>query len=171
MPKIIGINYANEKYKKAQKLNSWSMLHKGKVDKVIEYSPLDLDEGFREKNSSILEATRGNGYWLWKPYIICKTLEKIEYGDYVFYCDSGAVILHNVRLLINSLRKTKQDIMCFSLELVEKNYSKRDAFILMDCDDKLFFSTFQRLATYIIVKKTDESIKILVLHGFMGNSI
>lgn len=29
---IIGVNYADKKFEKAQKLNTWSMYHKGLVD-------------------------------------------------------------------------------------------------------------------------------------------
>ena len=58
---ILGINYADERFAKTQKLNSWSMLHKGKVDQVIEYSPDLIDAGFRKKNQTILSQKRGGG--------------------------------------------------------------------------------------------------------------
>jgi hypothetical protein len=32
---------------------------------------------------------RGFGYWLWKPYIINKLLEKLSEGDILIYADSG----------------------------------------------------------------------------------
>jgi len=32
---------------------------------------------------------RGNGYWIWKPYLIYRELEKVSYGDVVVYSDCG----------------------------------------------------------------------------------
>lgn len=41
-------------------------------------------------------------------------------------------------------------------------YSKRDAFILMDADEPIYTESAQRCATYIIVKKTKDSVKIMM---------
>lgn len=154
---IFGINYADNKFKKAQHLNTWSMYHKGKVDKVIEYGPDDLDPEFVEENKEILSKPRGGGYWLWKPYIIKKTFDSLQYGDYLFYCDAGAVILKPIQLLIDAMEKAKVNVMCFELTLKERLYSKRDAFVLLDCDSNGYAETPQRLDGYIILKKTSGS--------------
>lgn len=156
---IIGINYADNKFKKAQQLNTWSMYHKGKVDKVIEYGPNDLDPAFVEENKEILNKPRGAGYWLWKPYIIKKTFESLQSGDYLFYCDSGAVILKPVQLLISAMEKAKVNVMCFQLtsHLEERLYSKRDAFVLLNCDGEKYTKTPQRLATYMVIKKESKT--------------
>ena len=50
MAKKILINYANKAFKKAQKLNSKTGLGVGNFDRVIEYSPKDIDKKFYEKN-------------------------------------------------------------------------------------------------------------------------
>ena len=50
---IIAINYANEGFQKAQKLNLETALQWG-ADKVIGYTPADMDEAFKEKNKEIL---------------------------------------------------------------------------------------------------------------------
>lgn len=55
---------------------------------VIIYKKSEIDTIFSQKNKTILSQTRGGGYWLWKPYIINKTLEKIEPNSYLFYLDS-----------------------------------------------------------------------------------
>ena len=65
---VIAVNYADKKFQRAQKLNSRSARQWG-ADKVIEYGPKDIDEAFRRHNEEILNAPRGGGYYLWKPYI------------------------------------------------------------------------------------------------------
>ena len=154
---IIGINYSDSKFNRVQHLNTWSMYHKGKVDKVIEYGPDDLDTEFVEENKEILSMPRGGGYWLWKPYIIKKTFDSLQAGDYLFYCDAGAVILKPIQFLIDAMEKAKMNVMCFQLPFKERTYSKRDAFILLDCDTDKYTETPQRLDGYMIIKKTSGS--------------
>ena len=43
---IIAINYADEKFVKQQKLNTYTAYEKGKVDIVFEYSPEDIEDCF-----------------------------------------------------------------------------------------------------------------------------
>ena len=70
---IYAINYANKKFFNAQKLNSQTAKKFG-ADVVIEYNQNSIDNSFYNDNHTILECRRGDGYWLWKPYIINKTL-------------------------------------------------------------------------------------------------
>ncbi len=152
---IVAINYSDWKYKKAQKFNSLTAIKKGKVDKVISYSPRDIDAEFRKKNASILNQKRGNGFWLWKPYIIKKTLALLQENDYLIYLDSGAYYINSVQYLIIEMKKKKQDIMVFELPFKECYYTKRDVFISMKCDEFQYTNTNQRMATMLIVKKTN----------------
>ncbi len=44
---------------------------------------------FFRDNQDLLEASRGCGYWLWKPFIILQTLAMVPEGEYVLYHDIG----------------------------------------------------------------------------------
>ena len=156
MQKVL-INYATREFKISQKLNSLTGLHIGGFDRVINYGPKNISKVFRKKNAEIFNCKRGGGYWIWKPYIILKTLKKVEYGDIIFYCDSGALFIDDVKPLID-IALNKQDILCFNVGFKEKKYTKRDAFVLMDCDRKVYSESDQRLTTFIVIKKTTLSI-------------
>lgn len=158
---IVAINYANAKYRKAQKVNSKTAISKGKVDKVISYSPSNLDADFRRKNSAILSQKRGNGYWLWKPYIILKTLLKMQQGDYLVYLDSGAFYINSVKWLIAEMEKDGQEIMSFEMPFKEKRFTKKDAFIYMQCDEEKYTESNQRMATMIVFKKSEDSLRFV----------
>ena len=67
--KIVAITYSNHLYLRQMSLNKKSAIEVGEVDQHYSYGPNDLDKGFIEKNKEILKQKRGNGYWLWKPYI------------------------------------------------------------------------------------------------------
>lgn len=152
---IIVINYANGPYKKAQKYCTQSAYRKGHADRVIEYGPEDIDKNFYEKNKEILDIPRGGGLWLWKPYIILKTLDLFSMGDYLVYIDSGAYFVNQISYLTKALDDSGRDILCFSLGgLLEKQYTKPEVFELLNCNDKEYTDTPQRLATIIVCKKS-----------------
>lgn len=152
---IIAINYADDGFKKAQRLNS-KTARKWGADKVIEYSPQDIDEDFREKNKEILNAKRGNGFYLWKPYFLNKAYKELGENDYLIYTDAGAVYVNRIQYLIDCMNEQKVDIMVFSLphDMLEYMYTKRDAFVLMDCDREDIVNTTQTIGGYVLLKKS-----------------
>ena len=158
---IVAINYADSKYWKTQRFNSTSAVHKGGADRVISYSTKDIDSTFWNKNEKILKRKRGNGYWLWKPYFIGKALEDLEENDYLVYLDSGAFYINNVKYLIEQMEEDCQYIMAFELPFKESWYTKRDIFVYMDCDEAQYTETNQRMATMIILKKTEMSVQFV----------
>lgn len=158
---IVAINYSDKNFTASQKYNTETAYKYGGVDKVIEYSPEDIDREFYLKNESILSNKRGGGYWLWKPYIILHTMDQLNEGDYLIYCDSGAAYIRNVRYLIESLEKVKQDIMPFELPLVEKQWTQRETFKLMECEETNYKETNQILATYILIRVSEKSRKFI----------
>lgn len=157
---IVAVNFADEKYGNAQKLNSKTAKKWG-ANKVIEYSPDDIDEEFKKENKYILSQSRGYGYWLWKPYFILKTLKKIDDGDYLIYSDSGAAYINKISYLVDTMNRDKIDIMPFCINQLEKKWTKRDILLLMDADQPWILNSAQICGTYILVKKTKKSMEII----------
>lgn len=55
---------------------------------------LKKDKEFWNRHGNFIENNkRGYGYWLWKPYLIYKTIQNLKDGDILLYCDSGCEIL------------------------------------------------------------------------------
>lgn len=154
---IIAVNYADKKFLRAQKLNSRTARKWG-ADKVIEYGPQDIDEAFRRRNREILDAPRGGGYYLWKPYFYRKAYDELGEGDYLVYIDSGAVYVNKIQYLIECMEREKVPLMIFSLEQerIEKGNTKRDAFVLTGCDEAKYTDTPQSIGGYFICKKSPE---------------
>lgn len=44
------------------------------------------------KSSPLFLLGKGDGYWIWKPYFILKTLQKLEADDILVYSDAGSSI-------------------------------------------------------------------------------
>lgn len=71
-------NSLNRVAKEAKQLNIF--------DKIILYHPSDLPEFI--KANPLMAFKKGGGYWMWKPYIIWKTLQDFKCAT-VVYVDAG----------------------------------------------------------------------------------
>ena len=153
--KIVAISYGSEQYNKQLEYNGKSALEIAKVNEFYGYKPKDIDHDFREKNKYILEKGRGNGYWLWKPYFLYKTLkEKLDYGDYLIYSDAAIMYVDLAQKLVDFLKEKKLDMYLHRLPHLERQYTKRDAFILLGVDQPFYAETGQFNAAFQIYRKT-----------------
>ena len=161
-PKIIAITYSNKYYQRQLQFNKKTALEIGKVDEHYSFGPNDIDKDFREKNKEILSRHRGNGYWLWKPYFMLKTLkEKLKEGDYLIYTDATILYMNSTYVLIDFLKEQKAEMWIYRIPFIEKHYTKRDAFVLLGVDKPFYTDTYQYLAGMEIYKKSNHTEKFL----------
>lgn len=155
------INYAHGRYLNAQEYCSFVAKNWG-FDEVYSYRKSHIDSNFYNKNKHIIEQPRGAGYWIWKPYFIKKTFDKMNPGDVLVYSDSGTFYQNSPDPLFDLLFRDKQGILSFELKgLIEKEYTKKDAFVLMDLDNPKYTDSSQREATYIWLIKNDFTINLV----------
>jgi hypothetical protein len=156
--KISLISYATIEYDKKMKMNALSAKYFGKFDKVYSYSPEDIDDDFKSKNSNILSKKRGAGLWLWKPYFFYKVLnEEIVEEEFLFYCDASSFFIRSIKPLIKHMKISNKDIMCFSLPLLEKEWTSKKVLEYFKASDDVINSN-QILANFLIVKKTKKTL-------------
>lgn len=122
------------------------------VDNMKAYNPTNLDAAFVEKNKTILSQARGAGYWLWKPYIILKTLNQIPEGDIVLYIDSGVKVIRKLDNYINFLGD--RDILAVAIH-PNRHYIKRDLLRMMKMDTPDVRDAKQLQASIIALKNND----------------
>ena len=162
MPKYHFITYATSCHMSFAENNVKTALIVGGFDTATIYTPNDLDSYFKEKNSYILNNSRGAGYWLWKPYIIMKKLLEVDEGDIVCYNDSRYEWTTNVRKLENDILSDK-NIGVYRNKpndgyYYEKNWTKLDAFALMGIPPgqirENIKNTYQAWAGLILLRKS-----------------
>ena len=153
--KIVCISYGDESFKQSLEYNGKSALEIAKADEFYGYTPEDIDPEFKAKNDYILSKGRGNGYWLWKPYFLYKTLtEKLNDGDYLIYSDAGIFYVDLAQKLVDFLNEKKAEMYLHRLPHLEKEYTKRDAFILMGVDGPFYAETGQFNAAFQVYRKS-----------------
>jgi hypothetical protein len=135
---------------------------------IIIYHKSDISLDFIEKNRKILEEKRGGGYWLWKPYIIWKTLDdnKLEEDDLLFYMDSKYFFLRDFEgLYLDKMRD--RDILAWKNKPNEplykmKEWCKMDVIQEMGIYDAVFKNDLEiGWAGAILFKKNENTIKIV----------
>jgi len=123
---------------------------------------------------------RGYAYWMWKPYLIKKIFNEIEYGDIVNYLDVGChIIKENYSKFIeysNFIKKKDKWILPFQYHSnfdyknkkirfptrLEKEYTKGDLLHYFEVyDNKCIIETPQFWAGCFFLKKTETSINFL----------
>jgi hypothetical protein len=86
----IFITYGDDSFKKSLRSIKKEAKSTGIFDRIIVYTPNDLPDYI--KSSPLFLFKRGGGYWIWKPYIIYKTLQSCRENDIVYYTDGGCTL-------------------------------------------------------------------------------
>lgn len=138
----------------------------GKEFEIIIFNRSDIDAEFMNKNKDILDLQRGSGYWLWKPYIINKTLEKIKDGDIIFYLDSKYYFLEKFQGLYKDYMKNN-DLLIWKNKpnwpiFYMKNWCKMDVILKYNMFDKIFREHIEdSWAGALVIKKSEKTIKFI----------
>ena len=98
-----------------------SALNRG-FDQFILWRRAHLEETLYVQNKQILDQKNGAGLWLWKPYIMLKTLEQVPEGSIVVYIDGSFVIKKNVDSLLEGLGE--DDVLLLEHATPSKNFKE-----------------------------------------------
>ena len=136
--KKVFITYAEGSFIKNQLFALNMAMKRGKFDSAVGYSREDIDSQFYLDNYSILKATKGAGYWLWKPYFIYKALNELNDGDILFYADAGSFFRNDINIIIDKLSVYNQDVIAFYLPLIEIQWTKQELIKNMECNKSYY---------------------------------
>jgi hypothetical protein len=133
---------------------------------IIKFNKNDIDTEFIKKNKHILSLKRGDGYWLWKPYIINNILHKINNDDIIFYMDSKYYFIQDFENLYLEYMKNN-DILVWKNKPNEpcylmKQYCKMDLVLKYNMYKEVFVdNVIDCWAGALIVKKNLNTIKYI----------
>lgn len=115
---------------------------------------------FYHENREILDSSNGAGYWLWKPFIMLETMRKMSDGDMLIYLDSGFMIIADISPLVR-LCIEQDGVLLFTNGYLNKAWTKRDCFVLMDCDEEKYYNVEQTVGGSHFWIKNSLSMEIL----------
>ena len=130
-------------------------------NEITIYDENDLDDDFRNKFKEILKYKKGNGFYLWKIYLIHKTLKKLNENDILIYIDSGSTINENGKKKFNEYIELikNNNIVCFETGYPEIQYTTNKIFqkfsnINNEVD---IYNSSQIVANLLIIKKCENT--------------
>lgn len=103
----------------------------------------------------------GGGWWRWHPLALQTSLNRMEFGDVLLWLDAGIYInkygTEHFKHLLNCTEN--YDIVTWPLnDTPEKINTKRDVFMLLDCDTPEYTDTDQIASGIMFIKKTYKSM-------------
>jgi hypothetical protein len=118
-PYRIAISFGSQEYAYSLARHTSEFEKSGLFQKVIGYTQKDLGKEFVQAHRSFFSKNkRGFGYWLWKPYLIWKTLETMEDGQTLIYSDAGCTLMlestDKFREFIEDFEKSGKILNCAS---------------------------------------------------------
>jgi len=151
------MSFATELFYSSQSRLSESALSNG-IDKTFSYSGRDIyGSDFFIENRDILSNPKGAGYWLWKPYLILETLKVIEDDAMLVYSDSDIEIRKSLNPLFQIWSQIESPMFFKVHEHLNRAWTKRDCFVLMDCDGPEYWDAEQTHAGFCLFQNNQSS--------------
>ena len=150
MKKVL-ISYGDHNYEESLERIKREATSLGIFDEIFLYTDKMLPANF---SSYTKQYSRGGGYWLWKPWIIHHTLEKLDEGDIVVYVDAGCTLLKHKdwEYYFNQLKQ--KEAVFFIATGKNKKWCKQAVFNYFNPHNHLWKFANQIQATFLIIKKT-----------------
>ena len=146
---------SNELYAESR-LRLTTSAEKFGISKIYSYDFEDIKEtSFYNEHKLILQQKKGMGFWLWKPFIIRESLNKLNNGDVLIYADAGSSIIGSLDPLIEKCNKDFPILLFANGNLKNRYWIKRDCFVQMDCDEKKYWDGLQVDAALTIFRKNE----------------
>jgi FkbM family methyltransferase len=156
------LNYADDRFghKGGRFLTNQAKLNesarKQGVEKIVSWTwPQLQDTQFYQENKSYLDRSRFENGAVWKPFIVQQLLNQIQTGDIILYYDCGAYTINRPAKILTDLCIRNGGTLFH--EWGEKNfkYTKRDAFVYMDCDTPKYHNAIALQNTWFLLQKSD----------------
>lgn len=152
--KAVLITYATKAFEPYQVINAITG-HRAGFDTCKRFTPDDLDPDFVRAHEDTFSAQRGAGYWLWKPWLVARELEALEDGDVLFYADAAMHFIRPIEPLLALVDRREAGVLVLGEGFRESQYTKRDTFVLMDCDSAAYAGTPQRFASAFALRRCE----------------
>jgi hypothetical protein len=162
MPQVYLTSYATDRFASVQRELNDSAIKWG-IPNILAYRESDLKASdYYQQNRSILDEICGGGYWAWKPYFILQALDHLDENDILFYCDAGSQFVDSPEPLIQLCANHPQGIVLFDARpLTNRQFTKRDCFIRMDCDEPLYWDAPKVIATLLVLRKREPTVSLM----------
>lgn len=170
------LTYGDGLFAKRKRVLATEILNSGyPIEHIYAWDRNNISE-FYSQHKKFMDTESCSGRFIWKPYVILKILNRIPYGDFLIYLDSGCSVINKGKRkrdrdlrydeYFEILNKVKVPILPFCPHWDnEHKYSQKDLpeFILdhFNLNNNAFKNSPAFEAGFLIMEKTDEVISII----------
>jgi hypothetical protein len=155
--------YSNGKYEVPRK----ALINLAESSKIFE-SIFEYDREWLEKTQFYLDnlqilgdlESKGDGWCLWKPFVMLESMGKIPTGDVLLYMDSSDTFFGNFESFLYTYFR-ENDILLTRGGNTNSKFTRRDTFFYMGCDSPVYWNSPQVEAGVIGMKKCEKSLNFL----------
>jgi len=155
-----GQNYINAGNRLVSQANNLNIF-----DQNILYTDLDLknNKQFWNKHKKFIENNkRGYGYWIWKPYLIQKTMNNMNNGDILLYLDAGCELDYRKRDILNNYINIIHKYYIIGTYIrIEKNWNKKDLILHMNMNKNKYLNTKQFQGGVLLIYVCNKTRKLI----------
>jgi hypothetical protein len=163
--KKIFITFGDEKFRATRERLRSEAAALNVFDETHAFGPEHLHPDFLAKHHRFMRAAaRGYGYWIWKPHLIQKFLERLNDGDLLMYADAGCQFnpTRKARLLeyFDIIKGDPIGILSFRIgDLTNGAFSKMDTVLALHGEK--FLSEPMRMGGVIFIRNCETSRKFV----------
>lgn len=156
------LNYADDRFghKGGRFLANQAKLNESARQQGIEHihswtwPKLQATDFYRE-HQSYLDSSRFENGAVWKPFIVQQLLQEIQTGDIIFYYDCGSYTINRPVKILTDLCVRNGGTLFHQWGEKNSKYTKRDAFVYMDCDTPRYHNAPALQNTWFLLQKCD----------------
>ncbi len=156
---LLTVSFGENKYRRGQ-----SFLHKLCSKIGLNHFAVGEDSLFNsdlyKKNKKWFTKKNNYGHFAWKPYFILRSMEKLEEGDMLMALDTMDIFHPDLFKLVDSIMDKDDPCLLPIGNSIQGEYTKRDCFHYMDCDEDDYHESNQLEAGFTFWRVCDKSKQV-----------
>lgn len=150
------VSYADggDVYVQNQNFLALSAVNQG-VDHIHTYGRRHVDSQYIAQHAKTFSKKRGAGYWLWKTYIIQKTLEQASENAVVIYLDGSFCVTQHIQPLVDYVKHHDIAVVVHDdLGTTIESVTQKHTLVGMNCHDEGCRNGRHLLSGVLILRNT-----------------
>lgn len=157
------ITYGNKAYSASKKRLVCQAKSLRIFDAILTYGPEDLSDNIKNNSIYVNYADgKGGGYWIWKSYIIHKTLQQMNENDILVYVDAGCSLYQTSQWNKYFNYLENYDMLAFRINCINEQYIKKNVIQAFNSVNGLYWTKYYMIAaTVLLLKKTKFTVGLV----------
>ena len=156
---LLTVSFGNDKYKRGQSFLDELCDKSGLKHFAVGERTLHKSDIYKE-NKEWFAKENNYGHFAWKPYFILETMKKLPEGDKLLVIDTMDIFHPDIFKMVDGIMDEEDPCLLPLGNSNQGEYTKRDCFIYMDCDEVDYWTSNQLEAGFTFWRVCDRSKEI-----------